>query len=61
MYKNYSSMFLSEINKKKEEFFFLLDPQNFGDSPNVSEVIEACDKADCFHPCYGASHESFCY
>lgn len=51
---------MSADNANLYELFFLLDPQNFKDGSDIDDVIEACVEADCFHPCYGAQHESSC-
>ena len=48
---------------KARTFFPLLDPANFVDDSNLSGnhlIKSSCEKADCLHPCYGASHESNC-
>ena len=42
---------------KASTFAPFLDHDNFDDDLLIKS---SCEKVDCFHPCYGASHESNC-
>ena len=62
---NYTEMYFANMSRSKAiAFFSLLDPDNFGDiflwDSTVDLIKTTCEEADCFHPCYGATHESSC-
>lgn len=62
---NYTEKYFANMSRSKAgAFFTLLDPNNFGDislwDSTVGLIKTTCEEADCFHPCYGASYESFC-
>ena len=61
---NYSGLYFAKMSEDKASTFFpLLDTANFDDDTQLSGdllIESSCEKADCLHPCYGASHESSC-